>query len=180
MALATVSAVVLVSAVWRLYFGPQIPDWVIWEDSAFADAAGQYEIELRHKTVRVRCGIENEGAKTDTRVIWTSPEEVRVQKALSCDVDNDSTDELVLLCWKKGRYGEHRPFWVEEDEDTWSQHLFVYEYNDGRISPKWMSSHLGKDAADIASNGKDAPDIRLWFRAPDDEMSCWKDRKSVV
>ncbi len=38
MALATVSAVVLVSAVWRLYFGPQIPDWVIWEDSAFADA----------------------------------------------------------------------------------------------------------------------------------------------
>ncbi len=174
MALATVSAVVLVSAVWRLYFCPQIPDWVIWEDSAFADAAGQYEIELRHKTVRVRCGIENESAKTDTRVIWTSPEEVRVQKALSCDVDNDSTDELVLLCWKKGRYGEHRPFWVEEDEDTWSQHLFVYEYNDGRISPKWMSSHLGKDAADIASNGKEAPDIRLWFRAPDDEMSCWK------
>ena len=57
MALATVSAVVLVSAVWRLYFCPQIPDWVIWEDSVFADAAGQYEIELRQKTVRVRCGI---------------------------------------------------------------------------------------------------------------------------
>lgn len=49
MALATVSAVVLVSAVWRLYFGPQIPDWVIWEDSVFADATGQYEIELRDR-----------------------------------------------------------------------------------------------------------------------------------
>ena len=55
MALATVSAVVLVSAVWRLYFCPQIPDWVIWEDSAFADAAGQYEIELHHKIGRASC-----------------------------------------------------------------------------------------------------------------------------
>ena len=115
----------------------------------------------------------NINSRNDRDVIWTSPSEVKVQKVLSCDIDNDKTDELVLLCWKKGRYGEHKPFWVEKDEDTWSQHLFVYEYNSDQISPKWMSSYMGQDVADIVSNGKEAPHARLWFRAPDDQMSSW-------
>lgn len=116
----------------------------------------------------------SEKDKNDTGAIWTSPQEVKVQKALSCDIDNDGTDELVLLCWKKGRYGEHKPFWVEKDETVWSQHLFVYEYQSEKISPKWMSSYLGQDIADVTSNGKAAPDLCLWFRSPDDEMSSWK------
>ena len=175
MALAAVSAVVFVTGVW-MQVRSGIPAWVIWEDHVIYDSTGMYEIELRDKTVSVKCTIS---AKSDTsvindkNVIWTSPTEIKVQKVLSCDIDNDKTDELVLLCWKKGRYGEHRPFWVTEDEDTWSQHLFVYEYNSDQIRPKWMSSYLGQDIADLSSNGKEAPYMRLWFRAPDDEMSSW-------
>ena len=171
MALAAVSAVVFVSGVIWLCFRPGIPDWVKWEEGVSADATGQYEIVLHGKTVRVTYLAD---VKYDTGVIWTSRQEVKVQKALSCDIDNDGVDELVLLCWKKGRYGEHKPFWVEADEDTWSQHLFVYEYNAGKISPKWMSSYLGQDIADVTSNNKAAPDMCLWFRSPDDEMSSWK------
>lgn len=115
----------------------------------------------------------NRNVESNLSVIWTSPSGVKVQRVLSCDIDNDKTDELVLLCWKRGRYGEHKPFWIEKDEDTWSQHLFVYEYNSDQISPKWMSSYMGQDVADITSNGKEAPHARLWFRAPDDGMSSW-------
>lgn len=127
-----------------------------------------YNSEKDKKHISVRNNVNSE------REIWTSPQEVKVQKALSCDIDNDGIDELVLLCWKKGRYGEHKPFWVEKDETVWSQHLFVYEYQSEKISPKWMSSYLGQDIADVTSNGKAAPDLCLWFRSPDDEMTSWK------
>lgn len=182
MALAAVSAVAFVLSILWMHFSSGIPNWVIWEESVFVDSTGQYEVELGHRTVQVKCDISvrndtdvKDGAskRSDTCVIWTSPKEVKVQKALSCDMDNDGTDELTLLCWKKGRYGEHRPFWVQKDENTWSQHLFVYEYNSDKISPKWMSSYLGQDVADITSNGKEAPHVRLWFRTPDDGMTSW-------
>ncbi len=175
MALAAVSAVVCVFCV-QMHFRSGIPSWVTWENSVFSDQTGMYEIELSHKKVKIKYStntIDDQNAKYDIDLIWTSPKEIEVQKALSCDIDNDNMDELVLLCWKKGRYGEHRPFWVEKDEETWSQHLFVYEYSADKISPKWMSSYIGQDIEDITSNGKDAPDTRLWFQSPDDEMSSW-------
>ena len=177
MALAAVSAVIFVSGMVWLHFHPGIPDWVMWEESVFADSTGQYEVSLRGKTIQVKSFVDagkDMNDVNDTRVIWTSPDAVRVQKALSCDIDNDGADELVLLCWKKGRYGEHKPFWVDQDEASWSQHLFVYEYQAEKISPKWMSSYIGQDVADMISNGKQAPHICLWFRSPDDEMSSWK------
>lgn len=144
-----------------------LPQWVAWESGIFYDKTETYEIELENKSISI---------KNDTGVIWTSPEGVKVQKALSCDIDNDSEDELVLLCWKKGRYGSHKPFWVENDEEGWSQHLFVYEYSPEKaekISPKWMSSYIGQEVADITTNGKDAPHTRLWFQDRNQEMSSW-------
>ena len=132
--------------------------------NVFTDDTGNYEIVLCNKNVYV---------KYDTNVIWSSPKKIKVQKALSCDIDNDGTEELILLCWKIGRFGNHKPFWVTEDEDTWSQHLFVYEYVAGQVRPKWMSSYLGQDVADMKSNGKEAPYIRLWVQEPDGAMSSW-------
>jgi len=162
-ALAIVSAAIFMLCGTKMFFS-KIPLWVCWEKNVFTDNTGNYEIVLRNKNVYV---------KYDTNVIWSSPKEIKVQKALSCDIDNDGTEELILLCWKIGRFGNHKPFWVTEDEDTWSQHLFVYEYVAGQIRPKWMSSYLGQDVADIKSNGKEAPYIRLWVQEPDGTMSSW-------
>lgn len=159
LALAAAGAILVLCVRMQLF-----PHWITWESGTFYDRTGNYEIELRGKTVSV---------KSDDSVIWTSPEGVKVQKALSCDIDNDHADELVLLCWKKGRYGMHKPFWVEGDEKGWSQHLFVYEYRSGKISPKWMSSDIGQDVTDIIPNGKEAPYTRLWLRDPDNKMSSW-------
>lgn len=141
-----------------------LPRWIDWNGGTYYTKSGAYEILLRRKSVQV---------SQDGMIIWTSPESVKVQELLSCDIDNDSEEELILLCWKKGRYGRLKPFWVEKDETTWSQHIFVYEYESEGIRPKWMSSYIGQDVAHLSSNGKAAPQSRLLLTAPDGKVSSW-------
>lgn len=164
MALISVSAILFFLWYFLWSNGVFLPHWIRWESSAVRDESGEYEVVLSHKRVSVTYGDS---------VIWTSPEGVKVQKALSCDIDNDCQDELVLLCWKRGRYGRLMPIWVEEDEQEWSQHIFVYEYTEDEVRPKWMSSYIGQDVADIASNKKEAPYSRLRLTDTDGEMSSW-------
>ncbi len=57
----------------------------------------EYEIILRHKSVDIRY----QGEK-----IWASPKGVKVQDALFCDIEGDGSQELILLCWKRGRHGK--------------------------------------------------------------------------
>ena len=151
-----------------LYFlwsnGAFLPKWIAWTDQTFYDQSGKYEILLGNKSLCILAGDD---------VIWTSPEEVKIQEALSCDIDNDGEDELLLLCWKRGRYGTHRPFWVDRDESKWSQHIFVYEYNGGEVRPKWMSSYIGQDVSDIGENQKEGRQVRLLLTDPDGKVSSW-------
>lgn len=164
MALVCTGAIFLfLRCLWRN--GVFLPRWIAWKSSMFYEGTGQYEILLEKKEVQV---------VYEDNVIWTSPDGVKVQEVLSCDIDNDSQEELLLLCWKIGRYGRHRPFWVEKDEKKWSQHIFVYEYQNGEIRPKWMSSYLGQDVVSMASNGSKAPGERLWLTGPDGKISSWK------
>ncbi len=79
--------------------------------------------------------------------IWSLPEEVRAQDFLYDDIDGDGRKDLIVLCWKRGRYGKHRPTWVEHDEISWSQHIYIYRIEDDRVIPKWMASDIGVDAA---------------------------------
>lgn len=144
--------------------GAFLPRWITWDSAQMCSQSGEYRILLQHKEVRVL----KEGS-----VIWTSPEGVKVQEADSCDIDNDGQDELILLCWKIGRFGRHRPFWVETDEKRWSQHIFVYEYGQDEIQPKWMSSYIGQDVRHMEQNGKEAPKSRLLLTDPDGNVSSW-------
>lgn len=158
MALAGTGAILAV--LW--YNGVFLPGWIDWKDRKIQQ--GEYEVLLDHRSVRVIY---------DNGVIWTSSKGVKVQDVLSCDVDNDGREELILLCWKIGRYGKYRPIWVEKDEKKWSQHVFVYDYNEGKIVPQWMSSYIGEDVAELSSNGKDAPYVRLLLEDTDGKMSRW-------
>lgn len=121
--------------------GAFLPRWIRWESGISHDLTGKYEITLAHKKVSVEC---------DNSVIWTSPKGVKVQSVLSADIDGDKTEEMILLCWKIGRYGRSKPFWVEEDEKKWSQHIFVYGLHEGEVRPKWMSSYIGQDVSEMA------------------------------
>lgn len=121
--------------------GAFLPRWIRWESGISHDPTGKYEIMLEQKKVSVIY---------DTNVIWISPKGVKVQSVLSADIDGDKTEELILLCWKIGRYGRSKPFWVEEDEKKWSQHIFVYGLHEGEVRPKWMSSYIGQEVSEMA------------------------------
>lgn len=179
---ALVGAGAVLHALWQQ--GVFLPGWITWENATFNDAAGEYEVMLSHKKATVR---QNES------VIWTSPADMRVQQALSGDIDNDGEDELILLCWKVGRYGRSKPFWVKEDERKWSQHISVYEYGQEKIKPKWMSSYIGQDVTWMAVGSRGAGSLkgqneaesdeelpnresqrkRLLLTAPDGKVSSW-------
>lgn len=158
---------VLSVMVWILWSarsgGYNLPRWIEWKNTSLTDASGKYEITLRRKKVEV---------VYDTDVIWTTPEDVKVQDAMSCDIDGDGADELILLCWKVGRFGASRPFWVEEDEETWSQHIFVYTYDENTVRPKWMSSYIGLDVAEMAASERSLRE-HLLLTDTDGKISSW-------
>lgn len=161
--MALVSTGAILYLLWR--GGAFLPRWISWQSGSFYDSSESYEIILQNKKVEI---LYNGGS------VWNSPKGVKVQSVLSCDIDNDGMDELLLLCWKIGRYGSHKPFWVEHDEKQWSQHIFVYEYQNEKIKPKWMSSDIGQDVAKMEENGREAPFNRLLLTAPDGKISCFK------
>ncbi len=142
-----------------------MPQWIEWKNRTVFDNTEQYQVVLGQKQVQVIL---------DDKVLWNSPEDVKVQDILLCDIDRDMQNELILLCWKIGRYGKYMPFWIEEDERAWSQHIFVYEYHAKEIRPKWMSSYIGQDVAVIQDNGKIAPYTRIWLTEPCGVTSSWR------
>ena len=154
--------------------GVFLPGWIGWENGTLQDTSGQYEAVLTHRRVQVR---------KDDQVIWTSPKGLKVQQAQVNDIDNDGQDELILLCWRIGKYGRSRPFWVERDEQRWSQHIAVYECNGEKVKTKWMASDIGFEVCEIRAGSraayagrrenKGAPDNRLLLTDRKGELTCW-------
>lgn len=132
----------LACAAWFLLSrsGHLLPSWISWETAQLScrpEAGEPDQIVLERRTATVFHQGE---------AVWQSDREVRVQDVLWGDIDHDGAKELMLLCWKRGRYGDSRPFWVTEDETTWSQHIYLYDWTDGEIRPIWMASNIGMDA----------------------------------
>ena len=61
---------------------------------------------------------------------WSSPSEYKIQDGFLTDIDRDGVAEMILLVWKRGRFGKHRPFWITSDERSYSQHIFIYDVGD--------------------------------------------------
>ncbi len=145
-----------------------LPRWITWESGTFftenQSAQEQFEIRLEKKSV---CILR------ENTCLWTSPAGIKVQSAVSGDIDGDGEEELILLCWKIGRYGRHRPFWVEKDERKWSQHIFVYEYGADGVTSKWMSSYIGPDVVRLSLDASIPTRSRLWLTQPDGRSSRW-------
>lgn len=74
--------------------------------------------------------------------LWVSPREWWVQDFSLADIDGDHTRDVILTVWKAGNYGSSKPFWVEENDASIKQHVFVYSFQDGKLVPMWQSSNL--------------------------------------
>lgn len=119
--------------------GAFLPRWILWEEKNIQHSTETEEplnIQLKK-----RCLIVQRNHKT----IWESPKDIMVQNFLWCDINHDGQKELILLCWRIGRYGNARPYWIEKDEKKWSQHIYIYEYRNEEIHPIWMASDIGMD-----------------------------------
>lgn len=145
--------------------GRLLPGWILWEKNSTLEGADGCGIVLSERAVHV----VREGKN-----IWDSPEGVKVQQILSCDIDRDDEEELILLCWKRGRFGEHRPFWIERDEKGWSQHIFVYQYAGQEVRPVWMSSQIGQDVVSMYCVQNKSGERLLCLREPAGDTGYWR------
>ena len=136
---AAVAAVVILNRVTAYFFISSLvlPDYSAPSYKTEGDEAENLVITEKGRRLDVR---------KDGRRIWKLPSGVYAQDFLYEDIDHDGRRELMVLCWKKGRFGEHKPTWVEEDDREWSQHIFIYETENGKVVPKWMASDIGMDA----------------------------------
>lgn len=129
-----------------------IPGWVSWETrmedltvNTQDSTAVVGKICLSKKNLIV--------TNADDVIVFQTNKDIKVQDFLYTDVDHDGQKELVALVWKRGKFGKHRPFWIETDETNYSQHIFIYEVHDeynviltvknGDVTPKWFASDIG-------------------------------------
>ncbi len=161
--------------------GAFLPGWIEWnektEEHTFTDFPGMYEDPNREAFVEssfVR--LQNRKfslSDPDGNILWETDKEWRVSDYILDDIDHDGEDEVVILFWRRGSFGPSKPFWIEKDEKTWSQHIGIYKYDakrKDRMDPIWTSSRMGIKAKEIyldeneylhiiTPEGKDT----LWF-----------------
>lgn len=78
-----------------------LPDWVVLKSGEKKSRSG---VTARFMDGRAQLW-DPEGS-----VLWESPKEWSVQDLHFVDADQNGREDLMLLCWKEGRYGSYCPF----------------------------------------------------------------------
>lgn len=114
----------------------KVPMNVSWQEKEQEIYGGT--LTLSDKKMVLRDGVT--GSKWHTKKSWL------VQDFLVSDLDGDEDLELILLVWKRGRFGPDMPFWVKADEKNYSQHIFIYDISeDLQVKEKWLASEIGPE-----------------------------------
>ena len=182
--LLCIAVAVLVCA-FLLYFlwkrGTFLPGWVKWNNKAenhvFTDIPGEFEDPDREAIVEI-AGIQLKNRHFSVydeagNLRWESKKGWKVSDYFIDDIDHDGEDEIVILFWRIGSFGDSKPFWIEKDEKKWSQHIGIYDYDalrEDRVDPIWVSSGMGIKVKDLWLDEKEFLHIAepggketLWF-----------------
>lgn len=172
-AVCITAALVFLQSLWL--DGAFLPRWVLWQEREGVleepSRQGQFHYELRGRYFFLY---------RDEERIYEAPGDWRIQDVLTDDVNGDGKQEIVMLAWRRGNYGDHMPSWVEKNDTSFSQHLFVYtlrdEDEDGpALRALWMSSALGFEVRTMESGGEVRGTGRpsLTLTGPDGSVSHW-------
>ena len=139
-------------------------------DNEIDDAYDVIEkVDFSLKKKRLKITVHETG-----ELLYESPKEWLVSDYFLADIDSDDEDEVVLMVWKQGSFGKHKPFWHEGKKDNkWTQHIFIYEWDcerTDRLDPKWMSSGLGIKVHKVNIDEKN----RVHFTDDKGEETIWQ------
>ena len=143
------------------------PDWVTWNEGS-TDFADGYAV-LKDRKIRLYSDASCETVR------WSGDEDWSVQDMMVKDVDRDGAEELILLVWKHGSYGDSKPFWVKENDDRLRQHIFIYSYDlsrEARVKAIWMSSEISFDITSIEPGRGDS--LILSVKDEGDHLWSWE------
>ncbi len=158
-------AAVLAAGVLPWLSGAFLPRWADWQSAEITkdlDRDGTEEtFLLKNRRFYVKRGDET---------LYSSPLLWRVSNLFVEDIDNDGFSEMILIVWKHGSYGPHKPFWVKRDTIRFSQHVFIYRFRDGKVSSAWMSSDIGRKVKQSFVDAKN----RLHLIETNDNETIWE------
>ncbi len=123
-------------------------------------------IEQRDATISIYRKNQDE-----YNLVWESNPEWNVNDFLVGDINQDGRDELLILLWREGNYGQHKPIWFTEEDDAYTQHIYIYHFEEeDSLSPVWMSSGLRPEVKSWSMN----EDNTIRIITVNDEDTTWR------
>lgn len=80
----------------------------------------------------------------DCSVVWQSSDAWWVDNFKVADSTGDGEFKINMSAWRSGNFGRSKPFWIEKNDMSIKNHLFVMRYSQGDFKSVWMSSNLSK------------------------------------
>ncbi|MBE0447725.1 MAG: CapA family protein [Actinobacteria bacterium] len=79
-----------------------------------------------------------------SKLIWESQGDWWVDDFYLADSTGDGGVNINLSIWKSGDFGDTKPFWVKENDQSIKNHFFVFNLVNGKVRPVWQSSNLDR------------------------------------
>ena len=175
---------ICIAAIWYRY--NMIPSWACWKEKRFEIPVDKVnlpdsktkEADIASETVLCKAVLKDKALtvyRDDGSICFENEDKVLVQDATFADIDRDGDKEMILLLWKRGRFGEHRPFWIDSDEKTYSQHIFIYDIDEGgTVRNKWFASDIGAYVSRMKLMDKDSALIMTETREGECLLWAWE------
>ena len=145
--IGVMAAIVFIAAIALLWWkGVFLSGGLEWQEKEFPYENAQ--IKLQDRQLQVLIGNERK-----KQAVFKSKWDWCVQDVLTYDINQDGKEELVMLVWKHGSYGDHLPIWVQHNDIRLEQHIFIYQWDESRdtkLRPTWMSSAVGYQVDSIS------------------------------
>lgn len=94
----------------------------------------------------------------DKQTVWQTPADWWVASYVLADVNHDGKIELNLSVWKPGDFGPSKPVWIEKNDMSVKNHLFVYELGADGVHSLWQSSNLDQPTCEFVFADLDGDD----------------------